>query len=373
MFDLHIAIAQWRNQMSHGGLKSPELLDELESHLRDEFDAQVDSGASPQDAFNRAVAAVGPAAELNAEFVKVTATTERMTKFLQASYSVVAVFMLFVNTWTLLEYELSPVARSVGIIGVLLTSLYVAAIPRWLRYWPAAYFRRLAGLMKAAAHLVWVWPLLALLDAEHIIGIQLGIVSIVFIWCCYAAIVMTAIAFPLFQKGRSGGTDGWPPPHQIPRPIPPTSGSAPEISLPGARTSDASTHLALEYARDEASRWGHSYIGTEHLLLGILKPAKGKLANILHQINLEYDAVQTEMERLITAAPAAASTNPIPLTPRAKKALRVAAREAKAMKNPGLAAEHILLGLLLEGSGLGARVLRNLGVKEQTIRDAIGR
>ena len=137
------------------------------------------------------------------------------------------------------------------------------------------------------------------------------------------------------------------------------------------RPMDPSIHQAWEFAYGEASELGHGYIGTEHLLLGILKEAKGKLANILREIHVDYAAAKTEIERFISPVPATALVGQVPLTPRAKKALKVAAREAKAMKDPAVAAEHLFLGLLLEGDGIAARALRNLGVTEQTIRQEI--
>jgi len=369
MFDLEREIATWRRQLARVGIKSVECVAELESHLRDEFEAQITSGANPEDAFQRAVAAVGSAAELNAEFTKIASTTHRMGKCLQASYLLASVFMLAVNAWTLLEYELSSLARTLGISAVVLISIYLASLPRWVQWVSPSSFTRFAGIIKVGANLVWIWPLWALLQAEHVIGVEIGILPTVFIWSFYAAIVLTIVAFRLTHGSRPGDAGGWiPPSSAIPQPIPPTPVCPPELSLPGSKPVDPTIHRALEFASGEASRLGHGYIGTEHLLLGILKEAKGTLANVLRQIHIDYDAVQTELSRLITPVPASASPGRIPLTPRAQKALKFGAREAKAMHQATVGAEHVFLGLLLEGHGLGAQALRNLGVDVKTTR-----
>ena len=114
----------------------------------------------------------------------------------------------------------------------------------------------------------------------------------------------------------------------------------------------------MSAASEEAARLGHDYIGTEHVLLGVLRLAHGAFERLLQGLHLEPALVRVEIERVIPAQPAQAVAGAIPYTPRARKALRLAAREAKKLRQPCIGAEHIFLGLLLEGSGVAGRVLR---------------
>jgi ATP-dependent Clp protease ATP-binding subunit ClpC len=115
---------------------------------------------------------------------------------------------------------------------------------------------------------------------------------------------------------------------------------------------------------------GHDFVGTEHVLLGLLQTAGGALAQTL-QVNTE--TVRAEVHRLISALPPhSASTEP-PLTPRARKALQLAGREAVLPKRSRIGIEHILLGLLHEGGGVAAIALRNLGIRLDQVRTDIPR
>src|SRR5512135_1001318 len=112
MFDLETTIAEWRRQMIAAGLRNPEALDELESHLRDDVEQQVFSGINEARAFELAVRRIGEAVELKREFVRGTVLTSTMSpKFLRYCCIGSAVFILLINTWTLLVYELSPAER----------------------------------------------------------------------------------------------------------------------------------------------------------------------------------------------------------------------------------------------------------------------
>ena len=145
-----------------------------------------------------------------------------------------------------------------------------------------------------------------------------------------------------------------------------------------AAVSDAATlpadpivHQSLEAACEEASRLGHDFIGTEHVLLGVLKLAKGSFDDVLRRMNVDREAVRAEVERLVFPVLANTTTATMRLTPRARKAIRLAAREAKALNRPCFGAEHIFLGLLLEGGGIAARALKNLGIDVGTTREEI--
>jgi ATP-dependent Clp protease ATP-binding subunit ClpC len=124
----------------------------------------------------------------------------------------------------------------------------------------------------------------------------------------------------------------------------------------------------LELAREEALKLGHDFVGTEHVLLGLLPTAGEALA---HTLQTNGEAVRAEIRRLISAFPGRPAICEPPLTPRARKALQLAGREARALKPSPIGTGHILLGLLLEGSGVAAIALGNLGVRLEQLRAEI--
>ncbi|MEI6655504.1 MAG: ATP-dependent Clp protease ATP-binding subunit [Verrucomicrobiota bacterium] len=127
----------------------------------------------------------------------------------------------------------------------------------------------------------------------------------------------------------------------------------------------------LALARKEADRFSHAYIGTEHLLLGLIKLGQGVAVNVLQHMGLELEAVRMEVEKEVGSGPPQKSTGTIPYTPRVKKVLAFANKEAKALNHSYVGTEHLLLGLLREGEGIAARVLRRLNVDIQRTRNEI--
>jgi ATP-dependent Clp protease ATP-binding subunit ClpC len=127
----------------------------------------------------------------------------------------------------------------------------------------------------------------------------------------------------------------------------------------------------LALARKEADRFSHAYIGTEHLLLGLIKLGQGVAVNVLQHMGLELEAVRMEVEKEVGSGPPQKSTGTIPYTPRVKKVLAFANKEAKALNHSYVGTEHLLLGLLREGEGIAARVLRRLEVDIQRTRNEI--
>ena len=127
----------------------------------------------------------------------------------------------------------------------------------------------------------------------------------------------------------------------------------------------------LALARKEADRFNHSYVGTEHLLLGLIKLGQGVAVNVLERMGLELEAVRMEVEKEVGSGPPQKSTGNIPYTPRVKKVLALANKEAKALNHSYVGTEHLLLGLLREGEGVAARVLKRLDVDIQRTRNEI--
>ena len=116
----------------------------------------------------------------------------------------------------------------------------------------------------------------------------------------------------------------------------------------------------LALARKEADRFNHSFIGTEHLLLGLIRLGQGVAVNVLQKMGIELETVRMEVEKQVGTGPDQKMMGNIPYTPRVKKVLALAAKEAKALNHTYVGTEHILLGLLREGDGVAARVLKNL-------------
>jgi ATP-dependent Clp protease ATP-binding subunit ClpC len=129
---------------------------------------------------------------------------------------------------------------------------------------------------------------------------------------------------------------------------------------------------ALSLARDEAERFRHNFVGTEHVLLGLTKLGQGVAVNVLKQVGVDLERVRMEIENLVGPGPDQKIIGNIPYTPRVKKVLSIAAEEAKALNHTYVGTEHILLGLLREGDGVAGRVLKNMNVHvEQTRREIL--
>ncbi len=127
----------------------------------------------------------------------------------------------------------------------------------------------------------------------------------------------------------------------------------------------------LALARKEADRFNHNYVGTEHLLLGLIKLGQGVAVNVLQKMGLELESVRREVEKQVGAGPETKMVGNIPYTPRVKKVLALANKEAKALNHSYVGTEHILLGLLREGDGVAARVLKNLDIDIERTRNEI--
>src|SRR3989442_15116407 len=127
----------------------------------------------------------------------------------------------------------------------------------------------------------------------------------------------------------------------------------------------------LALARKEADRFNHNFVGTEHLLLGLIKLGQGVAVNVLQKLGLDLETVRMEVEKQVGTGPDQKMIGNIPYTPRVKKVLALAAKEAKALNHTYVGTEHILLGLLREGDGVAARVLKNLDVDIEVTRQHI--
>src|SRR5213595_3019977 len=127
----------------------------------------------------------------------------------------------------------------------------------------------------------------------------------------------------------------------------------------------------LALARKEADRFNHNYVGTEHLLLGLIKLGQGVAVNVLQKMGLDLETVRMEVEKQVGSGPETKLVGNVPYTPRVKKVLALAGKEAKALNHSYVGTEHILLGLLREGEGVAARVLKSLELDIERTRNEI--
>jgi len=233
MFNLERAILEWRVQLVAAGVNNPEIVDELESHLREDCARRVESGESEERAFELAVQSVGQASVLKDEFSKISGKK-------------------------------------------------------------CAWLRKLKDIVTG---------------------------------------------------------------HFIP---------SMDTFTPGAR-------WTLELARQEAPRLNHGFVGTEHVLLGLLALKDGVVPHIFKNLGVDRDGVRRQVEDWVSQFPPSGISGQVPYTPRVKKSLRYAAREARTSRDVAVGAEHILLGLVLEGDGVAGRVLRDFGFSPEATRVEIMR
>jgi hypothetical protein len=234
MFNLEQKILEWRRQMLAVGVRNQNVLDELESHLREDVERQMQSGVSAEQAFYTAAQSIGQPAALQDEFAK-------------------------------------------------------------------------AGATKGTRLQKWKEALLVFMG------------------------------FPL--------------------------------PFPNALTAEA--RETLELGGKEALGFHHDFIGTEHVLLGLLELKAGVVRGVLQRMGVDHKTVRTEIAKIVGPWPMHQTMRTPPYTPRVKRALVLAGSEAKALRQTHVGPEHIFLGLLREGGGVAAVVLKSLGVNMQTARAEI--
>ncbi len=124
-------------------------------------------------------------------------------------------------------------------------------------------------------------------------------------------------------------------------------------------------------AKEEAKRFNHDYIGTEHLLLGLVREGEGVAAAVLQNLGLNAELIRMEVEKLVQPGPTTVISGDIPFTPKAKKVIELAMDEARSLGHNYVGTEHILLGLIREGEGVASQVLLNLGLDLGRVRNEI--
>ena len=124
-------------------------------------------------------------------------------------------------------------------------------------------------------------------------------------------------------------------------------------------------------AREEAKRLDHDYLGTEHLLLGLIREGEGVAALALQNMGIDLEQVRQEVEKAVGRGGGSLFLGQIPFTPRAKKVLELAVTEARNLGHNYIGTEHLLLGLIREGEGVAAQILTNLGADLERVREEV--
>jgi len=127
----------------------------------------------------------------------------------------------------------------------------------------------------------------------------------------------------------------------------------------------------MQLANQEAQRFNHEYIGTEHVLLGLVKEGSGVAANVLKNLDVDLRRIRNEVEKIVQSGPDMVTMGKLPQTPRAKKVIEYAMEEARNLNHNYVGTEHLLLGLLREQEGVAAQVLMNLGLKLEDVREEV--
>ncbi|MFT7670187.1 MAG: ATP-dependent Clp protease ATP-binding subunit ClpC [Planctomycetota bacterium] len=127
----------------------------------------------------------------------------------------------------------------------------------------------------------------------------------------------------------------------------------------------------MNLARQEAQRFNHEYLGTEHILLGLVQEGSGVAANVLKQLSIDLDKIRVEVEKIVKTGPSMVTMGQLPFTPKAKKVLELSLEEGSNLGHNYIGTEHLLLGLIKENEGIAAQVLMNLGVKLEDVREEV--
>ncbi|MEO0660554.1 MAG: ATP-dependent Clp protease ATP-binding subunit, partial [Planctomycetota bacterium] len=127
----------------------------------------------------------------------------------------------------------------------------------------------------------------------------------------------------------------------------------------------------MNLARQEAQRFNHEYLGTEHILLGLVQEGSGVAANVLKNMGIDLNKIRMEVEKIVKTGPSMTTMGQLPFTPRAKKVLELSMEEAGNLGHNYIGTEHLLLGLIKENEGIAAQVLLNLGVKLEDVREEV--
>jgi len=155
-------------------------------------------------------------------------------------------------------------------------------------------------------------------------------------------------------------------PVEVDKPSPKPQGLVVEASMYERFTDKVREVMRL--ANEEARQFNHEYVGTEHILLGLVKEGSGIAGTVLKALEIDLPTIRREVEKIMMAGPGPVAGSRLPLTPRAKKVLEFAREEAYKLAHKDVGTEHVLLGLLREEEGVAALILVNLGLSLVVVR-----
>jgi hypothetical protein len=359
MFDLEQQIRDWRQRLMGAGMLARETIDELECHLRDDLEHQLRAGVEAGAAWEIALQRLGCGEVLNAEFAKTQrmAADRRRAPVLKVCAFFTVLFALM-GGWFFCAATLSPAQRVMGCLMTGVATAYLASLPGLIRFLPEGPNARKRITVLAAGMVAWICGGVLLMDVVMLTVALWATMSIVSVFAWLAYFVTDAGFSP-----SDGSLPPWPT-----QPLPPPTPT---------KTFTPMAQQALEIARAEAARLHHDFVGTEHVLLGLLQSGDGTVASVLRRWDVEVEAIRREIEQLVAAGPVPVGDRPAPFTPRVLKAMELAAGEARAFKHDQVTPGHVLLGLFREGDGVAARVLRHLrldlrAAREMIVRDSGG-
>ncbi len=127
----------------------------------------------------------------------------------------------------------------------------------------------------------------------------------------------------------------------------------------------------MQLANQEAQRFGHEYLGTEHIVIGLAKEGSGVASNVLKNLEIDLAKIRSEVEKIVVAGPETRPMGKLPISPRAKNVLQHAMHEASNLNHNYVGTEHILLGLLQERDCVAVQIMLNLGCSSETVRDEV--
>ena len=127
----------------------------------------------------------------------------------------------------------------------------------------------------------------------------------------------------------------------------------------------------LQYSREESSRLGHDYIGTEHLLLGLVKEGQGVAVAVMANLGIQLDSLKRSIEDAVQTSTSSMLLSDVPFTPMAKQVLEMAAQEAREMNNNYIGTEHLLLALTKNKNGIAAQILSVYGTDYKNVKEEV--
>ena len=356
MFDLEASIVEWRQRMKAAGIGPSSVLEELENHLRETVAEQIVQGAEPGRAFETAVKQLGQAERVGEEFAKLRRPgTAARKKILMAFCLLPAALVILAAGVAIWIVEMAWAERWTAMAVLALVTFHLLSLPAF--FWRP--FRSSNQLVQAMVQVgvTLTWLMAGVLFMLFLLPmLQLGRSSSIVFWALMAStpiICWLAGLIGVLRPGFDGEGPGW---------------AAPDVALPprgpwpGLMSSQA--HDALATAREEAERWQHDYVGTEHLLLGLLALD----APWLDRAGIDRERVRREIEGMIQAGDFSLPARQPAYTPRAFRALKLALAEARRLHHSKIEPRHLLLGLMREGEGVAGLVLRKLGLQLEVVR-----